>query len=126
MSDIFSIQEYAVLLGENARKASQAIRTISTETRNSVLNTVAKSLRVKKAEILEANARDLKASENNLSPAMMDRLTLNDARIESIAKGVEEIAAFADPLGRVLESRTLANGIEISRVAVPIGSVFFI
>ncbi len=126
MSDIFSIQEYAVLLGENARKASQAIRTISTETRNSVLNTVAKSLRVKKAEILEANARDFKASENNLSPAMMDRLTLNEARIESIAKGVEEIAAFADPLGRVLESRTLANGIEISRVAVPIGSVFFI
>ncbi len=115
-----------MLLGDNARKASQEVRTLSAEIRNRVLNAVAKNLRAKKTEIFAANALDRKASENQLTPAMMDRLTLNDARIESMAKGVEEIAAFSDPLGHILESRKLPNGINISRMAVPIGSVFFI
>ncbi len=126
MSENLSIQEYANLLAGNARKASQFVRILSAEARNQVLFRVAKLLRERLHEILAANAQDVEAAEGNLSPAMVDRLTLNPARIEAMAKGVEEIAAFADPLNHVLEKRTLKNGLDISRVSVPIGAIFFI
>ncbi|MDR1760485.1 MAG: glutamate-5-semialdehyde dehydrogenase [Fibrobacter sp.] len=126
MSENLSIQEYANLLAENAREASQFVRALSADTRNQVLFRVAKLLRERLHEILAANAVDVEAAEGNLSPSMVDRLTLNPARIEAMAKGVEEIAAFTDPLNRVLEKRTLKNGLDISRVSVPIGTIFFI
>lgn len=121
-----NLEQYAGILAKNAQKASQTIRTLSGETRSKVLSCVADLLRASKPQILEANKQDVDASRGKISNAMLDRLTLNDARIESMAKGAEEIAAFTDPLGRVLEARELKNGIKISRVAVPIGSVFFI
>ncbi len=120
------LENYSDLLANNARKASKKIRTLSAETRSKVLARVAELLRTSKPEILAANKLDTDAAQGKISDAMLDRLTLNDARIESMAKGAEEIAAFADPLNKVLESRELKNGIKISRVAVPIGSVFFI
>jgi glutamate-5-semialdehyde dehydrogenase len=55
---------------------------------------------------------------------MIDRLSLNPTRIEAIARGVEEIAAFADPLNKIIEEKTIKNGMQLSRVSVPIGSVF--
>ena len=121
-----NLDEYSDLLAKNAKKASKNLRTLSGEKRSAVLNLVAKLLREHKPEILAANKMDLEAAAGKLDDAKMDRLTLNDARIEAMAKGAEEIAAFTDPLNRVLESRELKNGIKISRVAVPIGSVFFI
>ena len=121
-----NLEEYSDLLAKNAQKASKTLRTLSGEKRSAVLNRVAQILRERKPEILAANKLDLEAAAGKLDDAKMDRLTLNDARIEAMAKGAEEIAAFADPLNRVLESRELKNGIKISRVAVPIGSVFFI
>ncbi|MCQ2125004.1 MAG: glutamate-5-semialdehyde dehydrogenase [Fibrobacter sp.] len=124
--NIEDIEVYAETLAKNARKASRGLRTLSAESRNAALNLVAAKLRQQKEAILAANKIDLEASAGKISDSMMDRLTLNDARIEAMAKGAEEIAAFADPLGRVLESRELKNGIKISRVAVPMGSIFFI
>ena len=121
-----NLDEYSDLLAQNAKKASKNLRTLSGEKRSAVLNLVAKMLREKKPEILAANKLDLEAAAGKLDDSKMDRLTLNDARIEAMAKGAEEIASFADPLNRVLESRELKNGIKISRVAVPIGAVFFI
>ena len=121
-----NLDEYTEILAKNAKKASKALRTLTAEQRNGVLNRVAKLLRDQKSEILAANKIDLEAAAGKLDDAKMDRLTLNDARIEAMAKGAEEIAAFTDPLNRVLESRELKNGIKISRVAVPIGVVFFI
>lgn len=120
------LEKYSDLLAQNARKASKKIRTLSAETRSKVLARVAELLRASKPEILAANKLDTDAAQGKISDSMLDRLTLNDARIESMAKGAEEIAAFADPLNKVLEARELKNGIKISRVAVPIGSVFFI
>lgn len=120
------LQNYSDLLANNARKASKKIRTLSAETRSRVLSRVAELLRASKPKILAANKLDTDAARGKISDAMLDRLTLNDTRIESMAKGAEEIAAFTDPLNKVLESRELKNGIKISRVAVPIGSVFFI
>ncbi len=121
-----NLEQYSELLARNARKASRTLRTLSAEARNAALNLVAKKLREQKAEILAANKVDLEASAGKISDSMMDRLTLNDARIEAMAKGAEEIAAFTDPLGRVLEARELKNGIKISRVSVPMGAIFFI
>lgn len=126
MTDSKNLDEYADTLAKNARAASSEIRTLGADERNSVLKAVAKSLRAEKAEILAANAKDLARAKGTITDAMMDRLTLNDSRIETMARGAEEIADFADPLARMLESRTLKNGVRISRVAVPIGSVFFI
>jgi len=120
------LEKYSDLLAQNAKKASKKIRTLSGETRSKVLARVAELLRTSKPEILAANKLDTDAAQGKISDSMLDRLTLNDARIEAMAKGAEEIAAFADPLNKVLEARELKNGIKISRVAVPIGSVFFI
>ena len=121
-----NLEEYSDILAQNAKKACKNLRTLSAEKRSAVLNLVAKMLREKKPEILAANKLDLEAAAGKLDDSKMDRLTLNDARVEAMAKGAEEIASFADPLNKVLESRELKNGIKISRVAVPIGAVFFI
>ena len=126
MNNFENLDIYAEFLAKNAKKASRGLRTLSSEARNNALNLVAKKLREQKNEILAANKLDLVASEGKISDSMMDRLTLNDARIEAMAKGAEEIAAFAEPLGKELENRELKNGINIRRVAVPLGSIFFI
>jgi acyl-CoA reductase-like NAD-dependent aldehyde dehydrogenase len=120
------IEQYGLELANNARNASQTVRVLPIETRNSVLLSVAEKLRNEVPSILKANKNDVEHSKGVISDAMIDRLTLNPARIESMARGVEEIAAFADPLNKVLEKNTLTNGIQLSRVSVPIGSVFFI
>ena len=120
------IQNYALKLARNARTASANIRTVSADTRNRILHHVATSLRTNEAKILKENRKDIEANRQSLAPAKLDRLTLNHDRIELMAKGAEQIASFPDPLGKILEQRTLENGAEISRVSVPLGSVFFI
>lgn len=120
------IELYGLELARNARKAAQIVRVLSLETRNQVLLLAAKKLRQEVPAILKANAKDIDASKNTISEAMIDRLTLTPNSIEAMAKGVEEIAAFQDPLNKVLEEKTLDNGMTLSRIAVPIGSVFFI
>ena len=106
-----NLDEYTEILAKNAKNASKNLRTLSADKRSAVLSLVAKMLREKKPEILAANKMDLEAAAGKLDDSKMDRLTLNDARIEAMAKGAEEIAAFTDPLNRVLESRELKNGI---------------
>lgn len=120
------IQNYALELARKARTASANTRTVSADTRNRVLRHVADSLRANETKILDENRKDVEANRQALAPAKLDRLTLNHERIELMAKGAEQIAAFPDPLGKILEKRTLENGAEISRVSVPLGSVFFI
>ncbi|MCQ2103944.1 MAG: glutamate-5-semialdehyde dehydrogenase, partial [Fibrobacter sp.] len=80
------LEKYSDLLAQNARKASKKIRTLSAETRSKVLARVAELLRSSKPEILAANQIDVDAARGKISDAMLDRLTLNDARIESMAK----------------------------------------
>ncbi|WP_407444808.1 glutamate-5-semialdehyde dehydrogenase [Fibrobacter sp.] len=126
MQTYSNLDDYSEILAKNAKKASRTIRTLAADKRAAVLKSVASLLRESKESILAANKIDVDASTGKISDAMIDRLTLNDSRIEAMAVGAEEIAAFTDPLNRVLESRELKNGIKISRVAVPIGSVFFI
>jgi len=112
---------------QTAKNASLELRVLSADVRNKALQKAAEAIRLKKTEIIEENKKDIEAAKNSgMAEYMIDRLTLNPKRIEEMAKGVEEIAAFADPLGKILEHRTLKNGIDISRISVPLGAIFFI
>lgn len=121
------IETYAGLLGENAREASRQLRTLPRAKRDAALKALAASLIASQTEILAENAKDMEEGrERGLSPAMLDRLLLTPARIKGIADSVKSIAAFADPLGKTLESRKRKDGLRISRVSVPIGTILFI
>jgi len=114
-------------IAQTAKSAALELRVLSADTRNKALKKIAKAIRLNEAKIIGENKKDIKAAKSGgMAEAMIDRLTLTPKRIEEMAKGVEEIAAFADPLGKILERRTLANGIDISRISVPIGAIFFI
>ncbi|MDR0518319.1 MAG: glutamate-5-semialdehyde dehydrogenase [Fibromonadaceae bacterium] len=118
---------YKQMIAQTAKSASLELRTLSSEVRNAALQKIAASIRANEAKIIEENLRDIEAAKaGGMSGYMIDRLTLNSKRIEEMAAGVEEIAAFADPLGKVLESRALKNGIALSRVSVPLGAILFI
>jgi glutamate-5-semialdehyde dehydrogenase len=119
--------DIAESIAKTAKKASLELRTLSSELRNRALQKVADSISAQEAKIIEENKKDVEAAkESGLTSYMIDRLALNPKRIEDMARGVREIASFADPLGKVLENRTLKNGIDISRISVPLGAIFFI
>jgi glutamate-5-semialdehyde dehydrogenase len=107
-----------------AKRAALALATADTATKDAVLERVTELLAERKDEVLEANAADL-ADERaaGLTDALRDRLTLDGPRIEAMAAGVRAIAALPDPVGEVLEERTLASGLELTKVRVPLGVV---
>ena len=111
-------------LGRRAKAAAVALRNASTTAKNKALTDGARLIRAEKAAILAANARDLSAAKAaGMSSALQDRLLLNEARIESMAKGLDDIAALPDPVGAEIERWQRPNGLEISRVRVPIGII---
>lgn len=110
-----------------ARRAADALALCSTAVKDEALGHMARALEEKTAALLEANRADLAgARAKGLTRAFIDRLTLTEARIEQMANGLREIAAFPDPVGEVVETWRRPNGIEISRVAVPLGVIGFI
>jgi len=109
-------------LGAAARDAARVLRESSNDTRSEALRVAASALRARAPEILAANAEDLKAAAHS-SAAMLDRLTLNETSVEAIACGLEAIAALPDPLARTLAHWKQPNGLDISRVATPIGVI---
>ncbi len=118
---------YAERVASAAKRASRALAVASGEAKDRWLRLAAKRLRERSAEILKANARDVTAApEHGLTPAEIDRLKLNEQRIESIAAALEQIAMLPDPVGEVIESHVRPNGLQVSRVRVPLGVVFFI
>jgi glutamate-5-semialdehyde dehydrogenase len=111
-------------IGAEARAAARVLGNALAEQKNRALMTGARVLRQRSADILAANARDLADGQaKGLTPAFLDRLALNETRIESIARGLEEVASLADPVGRVLATFTRPNGLVIERVATPLGVV---
>ena len=111
-------------VGTAARGAAHALALAPRETKDRALIEAAKALRRDTARILEANARDVEAARAAGRPeSFVDRLALTDARVDAIAKGLEEIAALADPVGAVLADWTRPNGLRIQRVRVPIGVI---
>jgi glutamate-5-semialdehyde dehydrogenase len=110
-------------LGRAARKAARVLGLASAATRAAALRAMAGHLRANSAAILAANARDLAAAPKTLAPSFVDRLTLDAARVEAMARGVSEIADLPDPLGGVLERFDRPNGLRIERVATPLGVI---
>jgi glutamate-5-semialdehyde dehydrogenase len=111
-------------LGRAARAAARALATASTDAKNLALTTAARALRDATPAIIAANARDLDAARAADRPAAyIDRLALDPGRIAAIARGLEEIAALPDPVGRELARWTRPNGLDIARIAVPLGVI---
>ena len=110
-------------MGAAAKEAAAVQRTAGEKKRRALLE-AAQALRAAAPEILAANAVDLAAArENGMRDAMLDRLTLTEARIEAMAQGVEDVAAQRDPVGRVLSGETRPNGLKIEKVTVPMGVI---
>ena len=111
-------------LGRDAVVAAAALALATTATKNQALAKMAAALRANRAALLAANILDMDAARaKGLSGAMLDRLALNDKGVESMARGVEEIAALADPVGSVIAQWTRPNGLDIARVRVPLGVI---
>ena len=111
-------------LGEAALAAQPVLARAPRAQKDAALRAAAGALRGRRAALLEANAADMAAARaKGLTGAMLDRLRLDDARLESMARGLEDIAALEDPVGRVLAEWTRPNGLRIARVAVPLGVV---
>ena len=118
------IESYVSDVAHAARAASYAIAGASHETRNRALHAMAESLRERAADIAAANAVDMEqASADGMSAGLLDRLMLDDGRIESMACSLEALADLPDPIGRVLEHRTIEGGMDLRRVSVPLGVV---
>lgn len=110
-----------------AKQASSAMALTTEEMRNNALHAMADALRDNVDVICEANAKDMAYGEKTgVSKPILDRLYLDAGRIENIARALEELAALDDPTGKILETRTLDNDLEITRVTVPMGVVAMI
>lgn len=111
-------------LGRAARAAADRLALIDSAAKDHALKDMAAAIRAAKKTILEANADDMvEAKAKGLSAAMLDRLMLDDKRVEAMAKGLEEIADLPDPVGKTLAEWTRPNGLKIARVSVPLGVI---
>ena len=111
-------------LGREARRAARQLALAPRQRKNAALMVAAGLLRTSVKDVLDANARDMEAATAaNASKANLDRLLLTEARVEAMAKGLEDIAALPDPVGRVLATYERPNGLKIERVATPLGVI---
>jgi glutamate-5-semialdehyde dehydrogenase len=109
---------------QEAKAASRVFNRLSGAQKNKILAEMAEALRANTMNLMEANALDMAEGEaNKLSSALMDRLFLDEVRIESMAKAVEDIAALKDPVGRVLDGWVTEDGLKIEKVSIPIGVI---
>ncbi len=111
-------------LGRRSRAAARLLATASTAAKNEALEFAAEALDAGRDGILTANAADLaRAARSEAVPAVLDRLRLNEARLDEMAAGLRAVAALADPVGQVVEGWVLPNGLSVRRVRVPLGVV---
>ncbi len=122
-----SLTDEMTQLARQAKQASKALARLTTAEKNVCLEAMAQSIRQNSDKIKEANAIDLQEAEiSGLSNALLDRLRLDDQRIESMAAGLEAIISLQDPVGRVLDERIRPNGLKLKKISVPIGVVVII
>src|SRR3954453_13329269 len=111
-------------IGRQAREASAQLALAPADAKTAALKAAAAAIRSRAHEILSANAEDLAAArETGIGAALLDRLALDPKRLEAVARGLEDIAAQPDPVGRVLAEWTQPNGLRIARVSVPLGVI---
>ena len=125
MNDLTQTPEMLIAtMGGRARKAAATLAQAEDSQKADALRRAAQALKDHAPDILAANGRDMdNAAANGLSPAMLDRLRLDEARLESAASGVGQVADLDNPLAQVIDTRTRPNGLELSRVRVPLGVI---
>jgi glutamate-5-semialdehyde dehydrogenase len=122
-----NLNEQMSQLAKNAKFASRELAKLSTREKNACLLAMADALEKKSSAVKEANALDMEiGAKLNLSAAMLDRLKLDDKRISAMAKGLREVAALPDPVGRILDERVRPNGLKLQKISTPIGVVVII
>ncbi len=122
-----NLEEYCLETAQRAKRASVAMALVPSDVKNAWLLEAARRLRASHAELLQANQADIAAAPGyGLTDAQTDRLRLDAERIEGIAVGLEEVAALPDPIGETIEETVRPNGLEIAKLRVPLGVVFFI
>ena len=119
-----TIAENIEQMGRQARAAAYRLAQLSSEEKNAILRAMASSIRANAAALMQANDKDLAAGvEKGLSAAMLDRLRIDEARIEAMAAGIDQVATLPDPVGQVMDAWERPNGIRIEQVRVPIGTI---
>jgi glutamate-5-semialdehyde dehydrogenase len=122
-----SLLDQMTQLARQAKAASRELAKLSTDEKNRALLAMADALEARAPQLKEANAKDMATgAQMGLSAAMLDRLKLDDKRVAAMAKGLREVAALPDPVGRVLDERTRPNGLRLQKIATPIGVVVII
>ena len=122
-----NLNEQMTQLAKQAKAASRELAKLTTAEKNSCLLAMADALEKNSAALKEANALDMEVGAKlNLSAAMLDRLKLDDKRIFAMAKGVREVAALPDPIGKILDERVRPNGLKLQKISTPIGVVVII
>ncbi|MBS3810451.1 MAG: glutamate-5-semialdehyde dehydrogenase [Halanaerobiales bacterium] len=119
-----SIKEEVIVQAKLAKKASLVMANISTEKKNNALYMIADGLEKRRKEIIEINQLDLEIAEKKgASRAFLDRLSLNNRRIDSMAAGLRELSELSDPIGDILEMEKQPNGLQIGKMRVPLGVI---
>lgn len=122
-----TLTEQMTQLARQAKAASRQLAKLTTAEKNACLLAMADALEQNKAAIQKANACDMEAgAKSGLSGAMLDRLKLDDKRVAGMAKGLREVAALPDPVGKILDERTRPNGLRLQKISTPIGVVVII
>ena len=119
-----AIEESILQMGRQARAAAYRLAQLSSDEKNAILRAMASSIRANAAALMQANDKDLAAGVvKGLSAAMLDRLRLDEARIEAMAAGIDQVATLPDPVGQVIDAWERPNGMRIEQVRVPIGTI---
>ena len=122
-----TLTEQMTQLAKQAKAASRELARLTTAEKNACLLAMATALEQKAAALKEANALDMEAAaKSGLSSAMLDRLKLDDKRIAAMAKGLREVAALPNPVGKILDERVRPNGLKLQKISTPIGVVVII
>jgi glutamate-5-semialdehyde dehydrogenase len=118
------VKEYMWDLGRRARAAARVVAKADTATKNRALHAMAAAVRRERAKLLAANAEDVAAARTaGLEPALVDRLTLTEQSVESMAEGLEQVAALPDPVGAITDLAERPTGIRVGKMRVPLGVI---
>ncbi|MCW8903280.1 MAG: gamma-glutamyl-phosphate reductase, partial [Sedimenticola sp.] len=123
-SEIIDISAYMADLGRRARAASRRLAAASTASKNAALQAIGADIQANREALMSENRRDLEAgAAKGLDSALLDRLELTPARIDSMIEGIQQIIALADPIGEIFDMNYRPSGIQVGRMRVPLGVV---
>ena len=121
--NVENLEKNILQIGRQAKEASRYVSQLNTKSKNEILCSAADNLLKNKDSILKANEQDIKVNKDKLNAATLDRLILDEKRIESISNGLVEISMLEDPVGKIIEKRSRPNGLEIEKISIPLGVI---